>query len=127
MRETVSKAIEELKVQFAPAAVTATDDGSGGARVVIDGVDLGDQFTPKITWIGGHITAQHPYADIYPVFIGYDVRRANGQPFCGPVTPGSFDGRQAWQVSRRSPGAQTDQQKASAKFLKVIHFLKSNK
>ena len=127
MRETVSKAIEELKVQFAPATVIASEDGNAGAYVVIEGVELGDHFVPPRTWMGGHITAQHPYADIYPVFIGNEVRRADGQAFAPPVTPGSFNGRPAWQVSRRSPGAQADQQKASTKFLKVIHFLQSLK
>ncbi|HXE49118.1 MAG TPA: hypothetical protein VN663_12155 [Ramlibacter sp.] len=127
MRDGVSKAIEELKAQFAPAAVIVTEDGSGGAHVIVEGVDMGVRFVPSITWIGGHITAQHPYADIYPLFVGSEIRRADGKAFEAPVTPASFAGRSAWQISRRSPNAQVDQQKANAKFLKVINFLQNLK
>jgi hypothetical protein len=71
-----------------------------------------------------HIPAQYPYADIYPVFIGGDVRRVDGVAFTAPVTPGhTFEGRPAIQVSRRSSTAQNGLQKATAKILKVLDFL----
>jgi hypothetical protein len=85
---------------------------------------LGPKFRPESTWVGFHMPAQYQYADIYPVFIGANVARANGAPFVVPVTPGhSFQGRPAIQVSRRNSAAQSGLQKVGAKILKVLDFL----
>jgi len=74
--------------------------------------------------MGFHIPSQYPYADIYPVFIGSEVRRTDGQAFVAPVTHGAaFEGRAAIQVSRRSSAAQQGLQKAATKVLKVLDFL----
>lgn len=124
MKVEVSTAIEELKRQFCTSALTVREDGHGGAYVVMDPVQLGEKFRPTATWVGFQIPAQYPYADIYPVFIGGDVQRANGVAFQAPVTPGhSFEGRGALQISRRSAAAQSGSQKAVAKILKVLDFL----
>ena len=124
MKVEVSTAIEELKRQFSTATVTVRDDGQGGAYVVMEPCELGGKFQPPATWIGFQISAQYPYADIYPVFIGEEVRRADGVAFQAPVTPGhQFEGRAAIQISRRNAAAQTGSQKATAKVLKVLDFL----
>jgi len=124
MKAEVSTAIEELKRQFGGAALAVREDGQGGAYVVIEPVPLGTRFRPEATWVGFQIPAQYPYADIYPMFIGSDVRRADGAAFQAPVTPGhTFEGRSAIQVSRRSAAAQNGTQKATAKVLKVLDFL----
>lgn len=124
MKVEVSAAIEDLKRQFNAATVTAKDDGQGGAHVVMEGMDLGARFRPSTTWMGFHLTAQFPYADIYPVFIGNDVRRVDGVAFQAPVTMGHrFENRPAIQVSRRSSAAGVGLQKAPAKILKILDFL----
>jgi hypothetical protein len=124
MKVEVSSAIEELKRQFSAAALSVREDGQGGAYVVIEPVSLGPKYQPDATWVGFHIPPQYPYADIYPVFIGGDVRRANGTPFTVPVTPGhQFEGRAAIQVSRRNTTAQAGLQKVGSKILKVLDFL----
>jgi hypothetical protein len=125
MKIEVSTAIEELKRQFAAAAFTVLEDGQGGARVFMEPVSIGPKYQPSETWLGFHIPAQYPYADIYPVFIG-NVARVDGTPFVAPVTPGhSFEGRPALQVSRRNSAAQSGLQKAAAKVLKVLDFLEN--
>ncbi|QGN54077.1 hypothetical protein [Novosphingobium sp. Gsoil 351] len=124
MNSDVSEAVVELRRAFPEAQVTANDDGEGGARVIVDPVDLGAHFSPRQTWMGGHITALYPNADIYPLFIDAAVRRADGKGFETPVTHGaSFDGRPAIQVSRRNNQIQTCPQTAVAKFIKVLDFL----
>ncbi|MFZ1976284.1 MAG: hypothetical protein WAU89_25810 [Candidatus Acidiferrales bacterium] len=126
MKVEVSTAIEELRRQFAAATVTVLEDGQGGARVVMDPVTIGPRYRPSDTWIGFQIPAQYPYADIYPVFIGGNVVRADGKPFVVPVTPGhNFEGRPALQVSRRNSAAQSGLQKAPAKILKILDFLEN--
>jgi hypothetical protein len=124
MKVEVATAVEELKRQFSTSTFTVREDGQGGAYVVIDPVELGGKFVPTTSWVGFQIPAQYPYADIYPVFIGADVRRADGVAFQAPVTPGhSFESRAAIQISRRSAAAQSGSQRAVAKILKVLDFL----
>ncbi len=124
MKVEVSTAIEELKRQFCGSSFTVREDDQGGAYLVMDSVQLGPRYRPESTWVGFQIPAQYPYADIYPVFIGADVVRTDGQALQAPVTPGhNFEGRAAIQVSRRSPAAANGSQKATAKILKVLDFL----
>jgi hypothetical protein len=124
MKIEVSSGIEELKRQFSGSTFTVREDGQGGAHVVMEPVTLGPKFRPDNTWLGFHIPPQYPYADIYPVFIGANVARANGVPFAVPVTPGHiFEGRPAIQVSRRNSAAQSGLQKVGTKILKVLDFL----
>jgi hypothetical protein len=125
MKLEVSQAIEELGRKFPGCDLTFEDDGSGGARVLLDNVDLGDKLAPAQGWLGGHITGLYPYADIYPLFIGAEVKRANGHAFVAPITTGHmFRGRPALQISRRNNRMQPIGQPAYAKFLKVLDFLK---
>lgn len=124
MKVEVSTAIEELKSQFSEASLSLREDDQGGAYVLLEGVRLGPKFRPEATWVGFQIPAQYPYADIYPIFLGGDVSRADGVAFQAPVTLGHcFEGRPAIQVSRRSAAAQGGTQKATAKVLKVLDFL----
>ena len=124
MKAEVATSIEELKRQFAAATFIVREDGQGGAYVVMEPITLGQRYRPPDSWLGFQIPAQYPYADIYPVFIGGDVVRADGVPFVVPVTHGhTFEGRRAIQVSRRNGAAQSGLQKALAKILKVLDFL----
>ncbi|HUO15582.1 MAG TPA: hypothetical protein VMX38_11400 [Verrucomicrobiae bacterium] len=124
MKAEVSKGIEELKHQFNSSAFTVAEDNQGGAYVIIERVSLGPRYAPDHTWLGFQIPALYPYADIYPTFIGADVRRVDGVAFRPPVTPEhSFQGRPAIQISRRNGAAQTASQKVTAKILKILDFL----
>ena len=124
MKQHVANAIEELKRAFPTSAVSSREDGSGGACVLVEDVAIGDRYRPSSTWVGGHITALYPYADIYPLFMGDNVRRVDGVALAAPVTPGAqFFGRPALQISRRNNHTQNYPQTAVAKFLKVLHFL----
>jgi hypothetical protein len=126
MRTEVSTAIEELGRQFDRASLSVREDDKGGAYVIIEPVTLGSRYRPESTWMGFHIPAQYPYADIYPVFIGAECCRADGRAFVAPITPGhQFEGRAAIQVSRRSPAAVISSQNAIGKVLKIIRFLET--
>ena len=124
MNVEVSASIDELKRQFCDASFVVREDGQGGAYVLIEPVALGERYKPEITWMGFQITAQYPYADIYPVFIGAEVTRVDSISFTAPVTAGhNFEGRAAIQISRRNGSAAGGLQKATAKILKVIDFM----
>ena len=124
MKVEVAKAIDELQRQFTRCRLSNREDGQGGAYVILENISLGTRYKPESTWIGFHLPAQYPYADIYPVFVGSETARVDGRPFTPPVTPGHhFEGRTALQISRRSGAAQNGLQKATAKILKVLDFL----
>ena len=125
MKSEVSTAISELQQQFDSASMSMRDDGQGGAFVVLEPISLGTIYEPHKTWIGFHIPAQYPYADIYPIFVGANVKRVDERPFQAPITPNhKFEGRPALQVSRRYGNAQAGLQKAKSKILKVLDFLR---
>ena len=124
MKQNVANAIEELKRAFPSSDICSQEDGEGGAYVIIENVEIGCRYLPSSTWLGGHITALYPYADIYPLFMADNVRRVDGVAFEPPVTPGAqFFERPALQISRRNNNTQHYVQTAVAKFLKVLHFL----
>lgn len=124
MKQEVATAIEELKRAFPSSDISIQEDGGGGAYVIVEEVDLGSRYEPASSWLGGHIPAQYPYADIYPLFISDSVRRVDGVVFEAPVTRGAqFLDRPAIQVSRRNNHTQHYPQTAVAKFVKVLRFL----
>ncbi|KVK86427.1 hypothetical protein WJ47_05900 [Burkholderia ubonensis] len=114
-----------LRVHFPQANVAFTPDGCGGGTVIVEPVDLGAQYVPSLTWMGAQLTSGLPFADIYPVFIGGDVVRADAQPHPAPITgPHTFGGRAALQVSRRTNSLQATAEAAALKFVKVLHHVK---
>lgn len=125
MTPSVISAIDGLQRAFPTAGVTVlAEDGQGGAFVVLDQIELGENFSPSKTWIGGHLPANLPYADIYPLFMGVDVKKAGGQPLEGPLAPVTWMNRPSIQVSRRNNrigGGHT----AASKFVKVIDFVRA--
>lgn len=124
MNQDVATAIDELRKAFAPSEITVSEDGQGGAYVIVETVAIGDRFQPSVSWLGGHIPALYPAADIYPVFMGAGVKRADGVELQAPVTSGhNFRGRPAIQISRRNNQVHLAPQTAVAKFAKVLHFL----
>ena len=125
VKAEVGEAIEELKRAFPSSELTVvSEDGQGGARVVVECVAIGARYEPQQSWLGGHIPAQYPYADIYPVFMDAAVQRRDGKAFEAPITEGhNFCGRPAIQISRRNNRIQNSGQTAVAKFLKILDFL----
>lgn len=125
MTPAIAEAIEELRATFDGAAVTVRDDGEGGAYVRVDPVDPGSPYTQRETWIGFRITAQYPYADVYPLFIRQDLTRIDGQPLGEGMAMNTFDGQPAVQVSRRSNHLNPATDTAAIKVLKVLTWMAS--
>jgi hypothetical protein len=125
MTPSVTAAVEGIRRAFPGASVLAVEDASGGAYVIIEPVTLTEGFVPAVTWIGGHLPAQVPYTDVYPLFIDGGIRRRDGQPFQPPITPGqAFCGRPSLQVSRRSNRLDPEVQTPATKFQKVLLWLR---
>lgn len=128
MKTEIVNSINELKQQFINSQFLIREDPRGGAYVIIENVPIGDKYIPTATWLGFQIPEQYPYADIYPVFMGEDVRKIDGASFNGAITLGhKFDGRNAIQISRRNTRADSGFQKATSKILKVLDYLEKLK
>jgi hypothetical protein len=125
MLSPVALAIEQIRSTFAPATLTVEEDGQGGAFVIVENVDFGAKYRPQTSWLGGHLTPQTPYSDVYPLYAAGNVVRVDGRPFVAPISPGQqFRGRPAIQISRRSNRLDPQWQTPAVKFSKVVHFMR---
>lgn len=125
MTPSVVAAIEGLKKAFPNGAVSVlAEDGQGGAHVMVEEVQLGPKFAPSKTWLGAHLPASLPYADVYPLFMSPEVKRLDGAALSGPLSGVNWQGRQATQISRRNNRIGVGQS-AVAKFIKVVEFVRS--
>jgi len=123
MTPSIAEAIEEIRATFAGATLSVRDDGEGGAYVRVDPVDPGAPYAQRETWIGFRITAQYPYADVYPLFVRPDLSRADGQPLGEGMAANNFDGQPSVQVSRRSNHLNPATDTAAIKVLKVLTWM----
>ncbi len=125
MAPTVVEAIAEIRETFYGAVVTVKEDGEGGAYVRVEPVDPGPPYVQRETWIGFHVTAQYPYADVYPLFVRRDLARADGQPLGEALSEGEHQSEPAVQVSRRSNHLNPATDTAAIKVLKVLRWMAS--
>ena len=125
MLPKVAQSIKEIRCTFEGCDVEAEADGSGGAFVVVAGIRLGRPYAQAAVWIGFHITFQYPYADVYPHFTNAELARADGGGLGEGFGSGSFRGRAAMQISRRSNRLNPQTDTAALKLLKVIRWMKN--
>lgn len=125
MVPTVAEAVDEIRTMFEDATVTVREDGEGGAFVRIEPVDPGAPYAQRETWIGFRITAQYPYADVYPLFVRADLARADGQPLGEALSGSAFEDQPAVQVSRRSNHLNPATDTAALKVLKALAWMAS--
>lgn len=127
LNASVSAAVENLRACFPDSELHIESDGSGGARVAIEAVQLSATYVQDSTWIAGHLVPQLPYADIYPLFVRGDLTRRDGRPLGSGLSAGHmFLGRSAVQASRRSNRRDPAMELAGHKFLKVVEWLRTH-
>ena len=125
MLPAVARAIEEIRCIFEGCGVEAEADGSGGAFVMVTEIRLGCPYVQATVWIGFQITFQYPYADVYPHFTNTELARLNGGGLGEGFGLGSFQGRPAMQISRRSNRLNPQTDTAALKLLKVVRWMKN--
>ena len=123
MTPEVERAIAEIELAFPGAEVTKTQDGEGGAYVVVADVVLPKTYRQRETWIGFRITHAYPYADVYPHFVREDLCRADDKPLGQGMSRGTFQSRPAIQLSRRSNRLNPATDTALLKLQKVLRWL----
>ena len=123
MKPEVQKAIDEIKAVHTDAPLTIREDGEGGAYVIIEEIDPGPTYQQRVTWIGFRITFQYPYSDTYPHYVRGDLARVDGQALGEAMSPTTFEGRPAIQISRRSNHINPRTDTALIKLQKVLTWL----
>lgn len=122
----VERAILEIRTALPENPVAVHEDGDGGARVIVEGMQLGGPYSQESTWIGFHITFPYPSADVYPHFVRNDLARKDQRALGEGFSPGQkFLERPAVQVSRRSNRLDPRTDTALHKLLKVMHWLEN--
>jgi hypothetical protein len=121
----VSKAIDEIRAAFPDAEVNVREEPDGGAVVIVDPVDPGEQYQQRATWIGFRITFQYPYSDVYPHFVRGDLVRVDGQPLGEGTSVTTFENRSAVQLSRKSNRHNAATDTAVIKLHKVLLWLRN--
>jgi len=126
VKREVADAIEQIRAQFPESALEVKADEQGGAYVLVDPVDLGDNYTEatRSTWMGFHISFQYPFADVYPHHVRRDLARSDGRPLGAGMSHSVFQGfgRESVQFSRRSNHRDSALETAVHKLLKVIEW-----
>jgi multiubiquitin len=125
MTPAVTNAIEEIRRHFPDSQIMLREDGEGGVFLIVEKVPLGEPYGQQDTWCGFHVTFQYPYSDVYPHFVRGDLMRSNSQALGEAMSPGTFEGRAAIQISRRSKRLNPVTDTAVMKLLKVLKWLKS--
>ena len=127
LKTAVEEAIKDLRKAFPKATASPTEDGQGGAHVVIEPVPLDPQvFVQSETWVGFDLSFQLPYADVYPIHIRPDISRCDGQALQGDgLHPNrDFQGKPSFMLSRRSNNRDPEQDKPHLKVLRVLEWLR---
>jgi hypothetical protein len=121
----VEKAIADLRSVFSGKPIEATADGSGGAFIVVDGIDLCELYAQDSTWLGFHITYLHPASDVYPHYVRPDLSRRDGAPLGPGFAPTTWvhGQRPAMQLSRRSNRWDPRRDTPALKALKVLAWM----
>lgn len=126
MKSTVEEAVTEIRDAFPDTEVTTTEDGDGGAHVLVNRVPLADFYAQRDTWVGFHITHTYPFSDVYPHFVRHDLRYTNGTSLRnGLSSEHNYQGRKAVQISRKSNHHNPVTDTALLRLHKVLQWLNS--
>ena len=128
MNPPVEKAVADIRTTFAGHKVDAEPDPDGGAHVTVHDLQLGDQYTPSVSWVAFHITFQYPYADVYPHFCVVGLKK-RGVDVSAPFRKGDWKtptiALAATSVSRRSNHWNPAVDTAVIKLMKVLEWIRS--
>jgi len=118
-------AIKEICESFVGHIVDAADDGQGGARVVVQQLDLSEKYKPRYSWVGFVIGFAYPASDVYPHYLVPELARADGTGLGAGFGTVNWNGQQATQVSRRSYHWNAEVDTAAQKLQKVLAWIRS--
>ena len=122
----VTEAVQEIQRAFSIHPIVVDEDGDGGARVLVEDLEIGSPYRQDKSWMGFHITFPYPSSDVYPHFVRADLARVDGRPLGDGLSGGqSFLGRPSVQISRKSNRLDPRNDTALHKMVKVLEWLRT--
>jgi len=121
----VAAGIEEIRISLPGHVVESSDDGQGGAYVIVRELEIGERYVPSRAWCGFQITFQYPRADVYPHFLDGKIVRADDKPHGGGITAGVWQNLSVLQLSRRSTRWDAEMDTAATKLAKVLDWFRA--
>ena len=120
----VEEAVAEVRAAFSGHGVVATPVGDGGVDVTVEGLDLGERYEPRETFVGFRIDRLYPHSDVYPHFVRPDLAKSDDTalPNPGMVPNQQWQGQPAVMISRRSTRWDPHRDTAAGKLHKVIEW-----
>jgi hypothetical protein len=130
IKPPIAAAIAEIRAAYRERQVDFEPDGSGGAFVRVDGIDIGPKYSPQLVWIGFQIVYTYPFADVYPHYFPHELKRVDGQPLGEAIHANQTFTRQscsvpATMVSRKSNKRDPQTETAAVKLAKVIEWVRN--
>lgn len=95
----VEAGLEELETAF-PGRVHHVPDGTGGAVVTVDGVELGERWLQPAAALSFELAYNYPAAAIYPFYAPDDIQLSDGSWPAG-LQQASWRGQAVIQISLR--------------------------
>lgn len=126
-KPAVEEAIKDLRKAFPKATVSPSEDGQGGAHILIEPVSLDPQvFDQNETWVGFDLSFQLPYADVYPIHVRPDLVRRDGRELSDPALHHgqNYQGRPSLMLSRISNNRDPELDKPHLKIRRVLEWLR---
>jgi hypothetical protein len=124
LTDAVAAAVHGLRQACPDQEVLVREDGEGGAYVIVEDVPLGPPYASMSTWVGFRLPFTYPYSEVYPHFVRGDLARLDGGPLGPATSAGTFEGRPAIQVSRKSPRWDPTVDSAAGKLERVLAWLR---
>ena len=125
MLPEVEDAVAEIHAAFEENEVRATPLGDGGAAVTVEGVDLGERYEPRTSFVGFSVHGSYPFSQVYPHFLRHDLRKADDSALPNPgMTPNQWQGQPAIMVSRSSNRWDPNRDTAVGKLHKVLEWVR---
>lgn len=116
----------EIRAVSSGKEVHVVPSEDGGAEVTVEGVNLGERYEPRESFVGFRIHGTYPFSQVYPHFVRPDLRKADGTPLPNPgMTPGQqWRGQPAIMVSRSSNRWDPSQDTAAGKLFRVLEWMR---
>lgn len=125
MSPEVEEAVAEIRAAFPGSEVRTTPLADHGAEVTVEGVDLGERYELRTSFVGFRIDGSYPFSQVYPHFLRPDLRKVDGTSLPNPgMLPNQWQEQPAIMVSRSSNRWDPNRDTAVGKLHKVLEWVR---
>lgn len=118
----VAEALEELREAF-PGVMSDEPDGSGGAYVTVDRIELNERWSAETTSLTFHLPFNYPAASPYPYYVPGELSLS--APWPPALQRVQWRGRNVIQVSLRHASWDPTRDRVTGCVMQVADWLRS--